>query len=844
MKNKITLLISLLFCFAALSQTISTGGGVIGGGAKGEKGDTGTGVSNINEVAVLQASDIVGANKIFSIQGNFTLTANLTFPDNSIIKGDLGKITVSTYTIGGNNLTFDSEYDKPFIDLGQNGSISNTATFASGDINLAWFGLVFDGIKGVYQETVQSGTDNRNVILQAQKIYNSRKSGKPYVDGNGIFMMSATPAPLLARDVPTGMYITGNVHFTFGDNVYLGILPNSLDNYEAFAAFEVKNAKLINPQIIGDLVDHNFVSVSEYCYAITVKGMSDGFQVLGGVLENFSGDGFIARKSFEVTFSSAGGNGIDESVFETINGGLKNTIINTNGSNTTNPDFATSKLFSLSNIRFGWAGQMMFGGHVAFSGISGWNSFNLYVSFFDESGNFIERTGLVERDVPLPLKPEYKQFKVTIYTPKDWNTFEATVYAPQSPKNVIFSPDEVINCVRQGVSNLSPYSKIRNVRFERIGRRYDGTVGSPAYAIDIEDGYALLNNIDINDNYFGNTARGSIILKGTRNINIYNNIFPYPNIAGWDANRTISLRYGYNTSFTGNSVFGHPIDLGRGDSMSSNRLENLTISYTLENEVIEGEINNKNISFLPNSADVGNGFTYFRNNYWKYDKPLDPSVFIFTHRRKANVIRENEIFDFQGNTTSTLNRLSTVINGEAGISQGYVKNVIIKNIKPADGNGAIVWVYQKLEDFSISMGLDIRGGSSQNLKWNNINLEGNLFLTLNDFANTNTGNFNTLEINNLNIEILTAVELNSGVFAFGSTQKDINIIVKDSSFKIKIGTNGNADDFLGLLNNGSKHFINTTFYTDQTGSTQSLNSSYEFTNCTFQNITFTGATIN
>ena len=852
---------------------VKQGSVTLNSGAKGDKGDSGGASPFIKAVtSQLELTEPLDGKKELSIQANFTLSSDVIIPDGAILSDGGGVITVGANTITFQNNSFKSDYNRTFIDLGQNGTINAgtitngvitqvNSTYTNADINLAWFGLVFDGVEGEVGGATQSGTDNRNVIIQAQKIYNFHGKANVVIkgEGTGKFAMSEVEKTPFAGNEPAGMYITGTVNMTFGEGITKLSLPNNISNYESIAIWKADGGSLIGGRIVGDLVNHTYVGqYDEGCHGVVIKSTTKNFTFRPDLIKNFSGDGAVATPVFDAIYSTSSENGVDENSFIPSgsggDGGAKDTFVDELGVVSVNTDFATSGLFDVvTNTRWAEAALVTLGGDVSNGGQSGFKGNTVYFAFYDATavdGNFetgfIERTGLVDTYSLIPLKDTYESFRLVIPTPDVWGDVIGTIYAPKFPNNVTWSPKKIEWCRRQGISNPSPYSKIKGIHFDDIGRDPNtNAVGSPAYAIDIEDSNQFANNIEISGNTFGNTARGSIILKGSKYININNNIFPYPTIPDWADNIGIVLHNGHETILTENTISGQFIQLGRRDVMSNNRLKDTEIQVRLEGEVISNETNAVNVNFITNSTATGTGMSYYRDNHWEYDKPLDGTP-IFNHRELGNIVRQNEVFDLQNQISDNFSTASAT--GNSGVCKGYVDNVTIKNIAIPSTNivSSLTWLYQPLKDFNLDCGLTIRIGEPQDIAFENLTLKGPLYFRLDGFPTSTGVNIPTLTIKNPEINIVTAESLNSAAYAFYShtTNKDLNIAVEGGSVNILIGDNANANKFFDWNYTGTKTFTGVTFYTDHsTPQVQALDASYEFINCTFNNITFTGATI-
>ena len=209
------------------------------------------GDSNPNIVAVTSATDFVGTNTTFEIQGDFTLTGPLNLPDGAHVVGAGGVMTANGNTISGTNLSFDSDTFDTFIDLGQNGTLNPTNTYKSGyGVQYEWFGIVCDG-----NPTTNTGTDNRNVLLQVTQIVNQNGgTAHLYEDGECYYNMVQSAAT--AGTTPTNWYFTGKSSLRLGPNTVVGGNVDALTRNSVLKIWENEGGTFEGGLIRGDWRNH------------------------------------------------------------------------------------------------------------------------------------------------------------------------------------------------------------------------------------------------------------------------------------------------------------------------------------------------------------------------------------------------------------------------------------------------------------------------------------------------------------------------------------------------------------------------------------------------------------
>ena len=838
---------------------VKQGSTTLNSGAKGDKGDAGTGgITNPKAVIVESQVDFIGVNKDFYISADFTLSSNLTIPDGGHLVANGGIMTLSTYDIDGTNLSFGSDKNDTFIDIGQAGTINDNATFKTGDINLNWLGFVGDG-----NVVTNTGYDNWNIFIQAMKIFNPL-SGHVTLPKAGNYMSSQVTPVAFNGGTPTGWHFLNSASFELGKNVKLGALTNNLANYHFITFFGSQGGFMKGGEVVGDLRTHQFVGqYDEDCWGITVAHNSRHVTISTPAVE-FSGDCITPIVTTNAVYSSAGrvtpGDSSDKGLsnfnFEIAQGGAKDFIIEDDGTKTADSNFAYSKFFEVTSGILE-TGNIFIYGYYGSAGTGGFKSNTMYIAYYSDvvdggtgEFTFIERTELVESYQLLPLKPEYKNFRVIIHTPVDWNAVDGSVFAPYIPLYTTYNPPYVKWGVRQGMSNISPYSRVTGVLFDMNGKRFSGETGSPGYHIDIEDFYQGCNNIAIDNCTFGNANNGIIIAKGTKYLKFHDNVIPYATDPTYQG-RGVSFFNSHDTQVYNNTIRGAFVQLGRRGEMYNNMLLDTNIRFSFEGDTFRNHTNAYNVSFrtaedVPNVDGSSTDYpsvSYVKDNVFVYDKPLeiDKSVILLTGG--GQIVWENNVFDFGGETFDSTHLLSNVIAGGAEISRGYVDNFKIINLLPngSFGTTPLQWVAQNINKMEIPFGLDIRAGLPQNLTLSNSKI-GYFHGVFNSYPITNAGDFTTYTIKNTIIEPLDNTYVGGASFALDVAQVDLDLVVEDSEINLRFDINGNF--FIYLKNYGTKVFKNTKFYSDKVGGTLNLNTyatngAVTFIDCEFTNITFT-----
>lgn len=780
------------------------------------------GVFIVNAVADL--SNPANAGKVAVIQDNIILTANLTIANGIILKDGGGVITVGANEVTFQNNSFDFPYNRIVFDLGQSGTINDASTFSNGDINIVNFGLVGDG-----DLITNSGTDNRNVLLQSMKIFNSC-DGQARIEGKGNYLYSLVKSIAYGNRTPNNLYLTGHASLTLGANVVLGALTNGLQGYDILTFWKATETFVKGGLIVGDLRTHDFSnSTSEWCHGIVVYTNCKHIKIETPVIE-VPGDCMNSRYNPEFYYI----NKVIESAF------TKNHTIDKTGAFVANSDYSYSKEFDVSNATFQSNGIVFGGG--SYAGFFGLDVQQYWMVFYDAAGVFISKSDLLQTYRKFLLPNNATSIRLVIYNPSDWSLLKGTIYSPNHAEHITYSPAYLKRGVRQGISNPPPNSTISNVLFEENGRRFDGTSGSPGFAIDIEDGYQNLNQITISGNTFLNNKGGDIILKGTIDVDIYNNKFLYNTIPDFVKVPAVSLGNGTNCNFYNNLIQGRDLSLGRGSSAHNNTLMDVTVLFSLEDEKLANNTQAHNIKFGKVLGE-GDEVAYIKDNIFTYDKPLHPSVSVFKH--SPHWVWINNVFDFKNQIVDRYHNLALSSIGNL-VGRGYIDGFTIKNLK-ATAVGAYYYgmsfPVMNIKNYTSSISTSIRQGASQDVTLENINIEGWFELRLSNFLVTNSGNYDSypmVRMKNANISIKNRSELLYSRYALKFSAQDYNVLWEGGSIKMEMGdSETKSNRFFDLDNYGTITFKNVAF-TSETSVTANTNNAtcakITYIDCTFDNV--------
>lgn len=736
-------------------------------------------------------------------------------------------------------LTTGDVIEVKYVLAGNTSSVDPASTFSNPvNVNFTCFGAIGDG-----NTNTNTGTDNRNVFLEATRIANL-SGGKVINTKPGKYMTSAV-ATRGSYGEPFNWYITNGVDLISSNDVEYGLLTteNQTDN-ELLAIWDTQYSYVIGGKFTGDLKTHKFLDThDEGNHGIRLCGNSS---TKYNFIKDVKFEGFVADAIYsEFNPEFIHFNAITSATL------TKAFTLDDSGVPEANDDYAYSQLLSLAN--FHGVNPMVVGGG-SFSGNLGLDNQTYYAYYYDGAGNFIEKSGLLKFYQPVPIADNYEQVRIVIHTPIDnYVDFDSkpgiTVFSPSRPTYTTVDNCHITYSYRNGISNLSYGSKLLNTTIEYTGKQYNGTTGALGLGTDLEDSYNNIQNVEIAYNTFVNNYRGNLTLIGSVDCNIHDNKFIYNNDPSFGTTQnSIAMYQASRAQFYNNLVQGGSITVARQSEIFNSNLQDTDVLLYENKETFRDNSNLLNVNLLQTTVDKYNQVSYVRNNVFKYTKLTNTAAL----RNSLNWIAENNVWDFgevaisttstgnnklQYNDSNASSNYKMISNqGQSTVSKGYFKNFVIKNLIPTIGDEWDVyfkWGVVDMDDFRIETNLNILSGGSKNATYKNGYIGGRLKFELAYYPATNTGTFNTLTFENITIEIPSndyLLYLNRASL-FNSEAKDVNFVFKNCHFIMPDVANDNK--WFDLLHYGKVDFETCTFESKGT-STASLASSSTCDTVTFK----------
>lgn len=808
---------------------VKLGSTTLNSGAKGDKGDAGvSGASNPNVLIPTTQADISSEAvlKLIELQTDITLTSNLILPSDVTIIGGGGKILLNGFTVTGDNTNVIS--DDIYTTIFDNGGVIN-GTWKASSISGHWFGLISD-------ETDQ-GVDNRVAFKNIATVANSSGSIEVHIyEGKYWFSVSFWYNLVYYSD---NIMIGGNDDIKWiGHNATIqtlnhGYASSTIFHFNYGHRNEVRGFKLV-----GDKFGHDFSSPSTEGFATTIHEHNMGIMLSNGAIDcvishndfsNFTADGVYFKGQVFVgqtnlTDASFESGRIDNSGVSAVDGNFERTI---DFIDLTNSQFADTGHFTL---------DINAGGKL--------DVLDYQVFFYDALDAFVGKTNDVEIFDRVNIPTDATKMKIVIYTNASLSSFKVINY--DYAFGTIIEHNNIHHCIRQGISNCSPYTVVRNNFIHDIGGADLGITAGPCAGIDIEDGLRNNYNNWIHDNTFQNNAGTDVVLRYCRYTKVFNNTFekddkPLWNILGTAiSNGGVSADYCRETLVYNNYFKGKTLDLGRYSQAHDNIFYGGEVvvyqSHTVirDNLMYNTSFTRANLDYeYPNVSNVINNYIFWdRSN----KEAGDNSRWIFNDQQDFNWI--NNTFDLNGMSDDSGMKISNILETTED-KLGVIDGTVIKNYSGT--NGLQYHIHPiNVYNSNFSCPLKVQFGFEKDFVIENTTITNYIDLDLRSFTEVTPSLFKTVTLRNVTLNVNDTGVL-VGNYPFSAKAFNFNIKMIDC----KINFNFNVAKTFQFLNTGYLYMENCEVIASTAETfdiTASSVSSSTLINTKTKNFTFTATT--
>ena len=529
-------------------------------------------------------------------------------------------------------------------------------------------------------------------------------------------------------------------------------------------------------------------------------------------------------------------------------------------------DVSTIQFERTRNARPGRKGRR----HYSFSGSSfaGWAGFktrDYKVAYYDNTQTFLRISDTQRMYDIIEYDDDVTFVRLIVDTPLDITTVDGQVRAPLNPVGCQLTNLKVYDGTAHGLSNMPSHTYMLGGEISYIGNVL------PAFAVNFEDQRDATQHVVFNGVTFKDCYTGYVNFVGTLGVHITNCNFlatSDPDRVRTNYTTAISVNDCYDAIVNSNYIYQGSVQLDRNAQFFDNTWMEGVLETTANGvDIYDNEMFNVRIANVVRTED--RFLSRFRRNSMNYYKNWETNLITDTNMRMS--FEDTEIlFNDYSRLTNLIDENSTFeevvlgVNGTNLFNQspaptqdfkGYFKNVSIKGARQAlaSRDFAVSSNYFPVTDWYgyenyVGCNMVLKYGLPRNTEINNLTISGWLQLDLDQYADTASGSAPTMTFNNLKVLIETGLYnwTNTGAYLLDTNDKDINLIFNDSLFDLQVTSDstGTYYKWMRLQHFGTTNFNRVTFRSAST-KTIDLNNypvtlgDITFTDCTFENITFT-----
>lgn len=330
---------------------------------------------------------------------------------------------------------------------------------------------------------------------------------------------------------------------------------NGYQGYSILRIFRKRNVTILGGTIEGDKDTHDYITVPgthEWGIGIDVSGLNRNIKIDSVKIKNTTGYGIRTGTEYG-HLSWVYTTDLESGTFS--NDGVLKADVNFTRSNkfwriTEYPQIQDNGYFSIMGNGYGFYGSTKDGGEVNLDRVP------ITIYFFDESNKFLGKiTKRTFDNIYYSSFPKgSSKFKIGFrFNYNNINTLSMTIRSMTYTKGINVINTDIYGCRALGIAITGAQNMlVENCEIYGIG----GV--NPGYAIDIEDGYNINQNIIIRNNYIHDNNSGAIVVVSARNVLLESNKFYGSVFLGGSRGENYLSRHNlYNCSFgTGSTNAG------------------------------------------------------------------------------------------------------------------------------------------------------------------------------------------------------------------------------------------------------------------------------------------------
>lgn len=452
-------------------------------------------------------------------------------------------------------------------------------------------------------------------------------------------------------------------------------------------------------------------------------------------------------------------------------------------------------------------------------------SFRFWMVFYDANDVFIEKSSTLTPYDVYEYPDNYKKYRLVVDdNGTNVTDFRWFITAPSFPFGGIIENNEFRLNRRHGITNPPVRSKILYNHF------YKNTGVDPQGGINIEDYGKKVSEFLIKGNVFDEGNKFDISIKGANRVIVEGNWFKNGvedlNDDYDTQTLAITTSFARNTKIINNYFVNKSTNVDLSTEFSGNNLTNSVIDVRSGGAVVSNNlfINSRLRSGAPGgfvSEGLMSGHSYVRDNIFYINEDWgnssfidedntlrrDNNKFIFNHKatQHAPLNEENlRLVELQGASKNYMRSQRTIPLGEP--YTGTSSNESIEGIQAiATQSHYVGWTMYAapISNISIGTSLKIESGYPKSFTIDGGEINGWLWLDLEQYGTDGVGDFETITVKDLIINVPANIDANEGFLnnsQYGGTQlqnlvrvtqdKNVNLVFENCTFKTDDTTTG------------------------------------------------------
>ena len=473
--------------------------------------------------------------------------------------------------------------------------------------------------------------------------------------------------------------------------------------------------------------------------------------------------------------------------------------------------------------------------------------FRYWMLYYDENDNFIEKSPTLTPFDTYNYPTEFKKYRILVdNSGSEMSEFNYFVNSTSYPEGGLIAWNTFKDNRRHGITNVLINQVVEHNTFDR------NSGISPEIDLNIEDWQKRVGGQIVRYNIFNTTNVANISLKGPNGVQIYGNRFKQGsysinNALGSDVKKlAITVSYArnakiYNNEFLNKTTYVDIMTTSYNNFYTNSVLALRNGSPKVYNETfVNSRIGDGRIGSVAGEGLGGGSGAILENSVFYINEDWGNNSFIlerntithknnryyFNHKASNHfALTDESLREVQFNSTSNnfMTSLEATINN--GEHEGSYDGTYVYGAKVASNMlHRVGWSQYAApnKNFDISTSLNIQNGYEKDFTIENGKVKGWFWLELGEYPTTGGGNYKTIKVKNVEINVPARVDateghLNNSKFGSGITLQNLVRVTKDANVNLVfenvkfISEDETTGLFMYFGNRGTVDLVDCTF---------------------------------